>query len=172
MPVRDLECAWRDLAEAHAARAHSLIWALVAAPQQTLAFLKDRLGPAAPLDRQRAEELIAELASNRFPVRQHATQELEKLADLAEAILRRKLQEKIPLETRERVERLLEKLEPSASPERLRDVRAIAVLEHIGTSEAKQLLQTLATGTPEARRTKEAKTSLERLAKRPAPDLP
>jgi hypothetical protein len=41
------------------------------------------------------------------------------------------------------------------------------VLEHIDTPEAKQVLQTLATGAPEARVTREAKVSLERLAKRP-----
>jgi hypothetical protein len=45
-------------------------------------------------------------------------------------------------------------------------VRAIEVLEHIGTPDANELLQTLATGAPEARLTQEAKASLERLAKR------
>ena len=41
------------------------------------------------------------------------------------------------------------------------------VLEHIGDAEARQVLQTLAQGAPDAALTKDAKDSLERLAKRP-----
>jgi hypothetical protein len=89
------------------------------------------------------------------------------LGELAEATLRQKLQEKLTLEMQQRLEHLLRKVEPSRSPDRLREVRAIEVLEHIGTPEAKQILQTLAEGAPEARLTQEAKASLERLAKRP-----
>jgi hypothetical protein len=48
----------------------------------------------------------------------------------------------------------------------LRAIRAVAVLEHIGTPEAHELLQSLAGGTPESRLTREAKASLQRLAKR------
>jgi hypothetical protein len=77
------------------------------------------------------------------------------------------IREKLTLEMRQRLEQLLRKVEPSRSPDRLREVRAIEVLEHIGTSEAEQLLQTLAKGAPEARLTQEAKASLERLVKRP-----
>jgi hypothetical protein len=46
----------------------------------------------------------------------------------------------------------------------------VEVLEHIGTSDAKQLLEMLATGTEGARLTKEARASLERLNKRVAAD--
>jgi WD40 repeat protein len=164
---RDLESRWRDLAQADAAHAHAIVWSLVAAPQQTVAFFKDHLRPAPPADPNWVNDLITELANDRFPVRQHATQELGRLGELVEPTLRQKLKEKIPLEMRRRLERLLQKVEPAAFPERLQETRAIEVLEHIGTSEAQQLLQTLAKGTPEARRTQEAKASLERLAKRP-----
>src|SRR5207245_2427008 len=116
---------------------------------------------------QRVQELIAELDSDRFAVRQKAMQELGSLSELAEASLRQKLRGKLTLEMRQRMEHLLRKLEPSHSPDRLREVRAIEALEHIGTPEAKQLLQTLTKGASEARLTQEAKASLERLAKRP-----
>ncbi len=46
-------------------------------------------------------------------------------------------------------------------------LRALEVLEHIGTAEARSLLEDLAKGVPEARLTREAKASLTRLAKRP-----
>jgi hypothetical protein len=43
-------------------------------------------------------------------------------------------------------------------------VRAIEALERMASSAAKQLLDSLAQGAPEARLTQEAKASLERLA--------
>ena len=48
-------------------------------------------------------------------------------------------------------------------------LRAVEVLERIGTPEARQVLAKLADGAPEARLTQEAKASLQRLAKRSAP---
>jgi len=66
---------------------------------------------------------------------------------------------------------ILEQLEPSKSLARLRALRAVAVLEHISTPEAREVLEKLANGAPEARLTQEAKASLGRLAKRRG-DLP
>jgi hypothetical protein len=43
----------------------------------------------------------------------------------------------------------------------------MAVLEDIGTPAARNLLQTLASGAPAARLTREAQASLERLKRRP-----
>jgi hypothetical protein len=54
------------------------------------------------------------------------------------------------------------------SPEVLRGVRAVEVLEQIDTTEGQRLLESLAQGTPEARLTQEAKASLERLSRRHA----
>ena len=51
-------------------------------------------------------------------------------------------------------------------PERLREWRALEVLEQIGTPEARAVLKALAEGAPAARLTQGAKVALERLAKR------
>jgi type IV secretory pathway VirB4 component len=70
-------------------------------------------------------------------------------------------------ELRRRLETLLSKLQgPITSTETLRSLRAIEVLEHIATPEARELLQKLARGAPEARLTREAKTAVERLGRR------
>jgi cell division septum initiation protein DivIVA len=70
-------------------------------------------------------------------------------------------------ELQQRIQQLLEQLETVPSAERLQALRAVEVLEIAGTPEARQLLEVLAKGAPEARLTQEAKASLERLTKRP-----
>jgi hypothetical protein len=47
----------------------------------------------------------------------------------------------------------------------LRLLRAVEALEHVGTPEARQLLEALSRGAREARLTREAQASLRRLAK-------
>jgi HEAT repeat protein len=69
-------------------------------------------------------------------------------------------------EQRRSIEQLLDTLYTVRSPEALRQLRAIEILERIGTPEAVEVLQKLAHGATEARPTQEAKASLERLAKR------
>ena len=49
----------------------------------------------------------------------------------------------------------------------LRGLRGVAVLEDIATPGARQRLESLAQGAPEARLTREAKASLQRLASFP-----
>jgi hypothetical protein len=54
-------------------------------------------------------------------------------------------------------------LGPIASGKTLRRLRAIAVLEKIGTPEARRLLEQMATGLDGARETRDAKAALRRL---------
>jgi hypothetical protein len=71
---------------------------------------------------------------------------------------------------RRRVTLLLEQIENEVpSPEALGTLRAMEVLEHWGTAEARQILERLAQGIPEARVTREAKEALEQLGKRTEP---
>ena len=55
------------------------------------------------------------------------------------------------------------------SDETLRTLRAIQVLERIGTDEAREVLKKLATGAEAARETLEAKDALARLSRETAP---
>ena len=91
---------------------------------------------------------------------------LERLGELTEPAVRQALAGKRTPESRRRLEQILEPLdEPVASPEALRVLRAVEVLERLGTPEAEQVLQSLATGAPEARLTQEAKAALGRSKK-------
>jgi TolA-binding protein len=49
------------------------------------------------------------------------------------------------------------------SPENLRAIRCVELLEQLATPEARRILQELAQGFPDARLTQEARISLQRL---------
>jgi RNA polymerase sigma factor (sigma-70 family) len=161
----DLASLWADLAGDDAAKAYRAIWSVAGAPRQAVPWIGRRLRPVTEADAQRTAALIADLDSDRFAVRKKAGDELEKLAELARPALAKALAGQATLELRRRLEQLLARLDgPITAPEQLRTLRAIEVLEHIGTPEARQVLDTLARGAAVARVTQEAKASLKRLA--------
>jgi RNA polymerase sigma factor (sigma-70 family) len=163
-----LNDAWNALAGDDAEKANQAIWSLVAASRQSVPYLRERLKPAADVDPERLSQLIEALSDKRFAARKSATDELQKLADLAEPALRKLLQDKPSLEAQQRAEELLARLfRPVTDPGRLQALRALEVLEHIGTVEAKEVLGMLSSGAPPDRLTKEANASLERLRRRP-----
>ena len=82
--------------------------------------------------------------------------------------LHRALEGNPSLEMRRRLEQILGKLEQSPRSDYLRAVRALEVLEHIGTSEAREVVATLSRGAPAARLTRAAQQAQQRLAKRSA----
>jgi hypothetical protein len=86
------------------------------------------------------------------------SQELEKQGEEVEPALRKALLDGPPLEACLRIERILGRLDG----EWLRTQRALEALELAGTSAARKVLEALAGGAPEARRTREAKAVLER----------
>ena len=87
------------------------------------------------------------------------------VVDLAEPAMREALKEDISAEKRKRLEKLLDITLIVRTPEKLQQLRALEVLEHIGTPEARRVLQTLAAGVADTRLTREAKASLQRLPK-------
>ncbi len=125
-------------------------------------FLKERLRPAAASDPKKIARLIADLDQDDFAARESATKQLSELGDLAEPALRAALNDKPSADKRRRLDELLKRLDPSNSPELLRGVRAVEVLESLGTSEAWQVLQALAEGAAGARLTREANAALKR----------
>jgi dipeptidyl aminopeptidase/acylaminoacyl peptidase len=159
--------AWADLG-ADARKAFAARAALAESPEKAVSLLKEHLRPTQSADAHRLRRLLADLDSDRFAARDEARKGLEEMGELALDALRKALADTPKPEARRRIEALLEKQRgPITRPEALRALRAVAVLEDIATREARQILAALAKGAPEARLTKEAKSSLERLAKRP-----
>jgi hypothetical protein len=117
----------------------------------------------------RPPALLADLDSSEFRKREAAAARLRELGDRAGGALREALKAGPSLDKRRRLESLLRALEGPPSGEALRELRAVAVLERVGTPEARGLLKELARGGADARLTREAKASVERLARRRAP---
>ncbi len=140
--------------------------ALIRTSQRSVPYLMERLHPVAAADTKHVKRLIADLDADAFEKRETASRELAQLGERAEGTVRQALKNRPPPEAKRRLEELVEKLDNrSLAPEELQALRAVEALEHIGTPEARKLLETLATGAPEARLTRDAKASLKRLEK-------
>jgi RNA polymerase sigma factor (sigma-70 family) len=164
-----LDVLWTDLAGQDATRAFEAIRKLSAVPDQAVALIQQRVRPAALPDPERLARLLADLGSDRFEVRRQAESELAGLAELAEPALRQALADEPPLDLRKRLERLLDSLSGQVRQAgQLRDLRAIELLEFLGTPAAQQVLATLGGGVPTARLTREAKSAMHRLAQQTA----
>jgi hypothetical protein len=160
---KELEALWTQLAGNDAALAYTAEAKLTAAPQDSLAFLKEHLPPApAAHEDKRITQLVGDLDADDFAVREKAIEGLQKLGEPAEPALRRALKGQPPLEVKRRIEQLLEKLR--MPPERLQALRALEVLERLDTAESRQLLKELTDGAPDAWLTHEVKAINWRLA--------
>lgn len=166
LSAEGLSTLWTDLAGADAARAYQAIGTLASAPAQSMSWLGKHLQPVPALDRRSLERFLTELDSDEFEARARATREIAKFGETALPAIDRALAGKPSVEARRRLEQLAENVAPAKSPEQLRYLRAIEVLEAVGSQEAKDLLKTLASGAPESGITRQATAALERLGKR------
>ncbi|MBY0524228.1 MAG: tetratricopeptide repeat protein, partial [Gemmataceae bacterium] len=153
--------------KADADKAFAGVLQLAASPEQVLPLLRERLKSVPAPDPAQIVKHIADLENERFDVRKRATDALEKFGELAGPAMQKRLADNPPLEVRQRLESLLAKLAgPVTDPETLRAIRAVEVLEKIGTPDAQAILRTLAKGAEDARLTQDAKAALERLERR------
>jgi hypothetical protein len=162
----DLSADWKGL-RSEGTKAWQALGRLIGADGATVTFLKEQLQPAEMPKGKNIDQLVKDLDDATFSVREQASKDLEKLEALAQPQLEKALASKPSAELKRSAEMLLAKISrPVSSPEKLQMLRGIEILEHIGTPEAQEVLETLSQGAPEARVTREAKASLERLAKR------
>ena len=163
MSAEQIQSLWEELGDADATIAYQAVQSLADYPDQALTVFKIRLRPAVAPDAERLTKLIAKLNDAKFQERERASKELEELGDSAAPALRKALAAGQPAEAQRRTTLLVRRLEiPVTARELLRIIRAVEVLEKIGTNEARELLQSLGKGAPEARLTSEAQDSLKR----------
>jgi RNA polymerase sigma factor (sigma-70 family) len=167
LSAKELEAAWADLADEDAAKGYRAARALIAVPRQAVPFLRKQVKPASPATQDEIKKLIAELDSGEFKVRKNAETALSKLGLTARAAMEKALQAKPSLDVTLRLERLLQALEDQVlSPEEVRLVRTVEVLEGIGNAEAKRLFQEWEEGAAGPLLAEEARASLARLGAR------
>ncbi|MBY0230613.1 MAG: hypothetical protein K2W96_15110 [Gemmataceae bacterium] len=129
---------------------------------RALRLLGGKLVPV-PHPPREAGRWIEELGADSFEVRTRAEAALEKRREACEGMMRAALDD-ASLEARMRLARLLAPLDERAKEGAgARMLRAIEVLERIGTKEARAVLRRLAEGAPGAALTEEARGALGRL---------
>src|SRR5262249_24959102 len=135
---------WNALEDSDAAVAFGAMRELFARPGPAVALFRER-SPFAACDNTVVDRWIRDLDADAFAVREKATAELTAIANKIEPRLRKFLAEKPSAEARRRIEGILETT-GRMTPERLRGVRSVEVLEHLGTAEARELLAQAAGG--------------------------
>jgi hypothetical protein len=172
LPARDTKAVWSVCFSPDgktlvtASRDHTIRLWEVATWQERLALPLNALG-AAGLSPEQLKALWDDLADLDAAKAYRALCTLVQAAPQAVALAGERLRP-VHAPAPQQTERLLGRLEGTGpSGERLQALRGIEVLELIGSRDARQVLERLAKGAPEARLTQEAKASLERLALRP-----
>jgi len=155
-PIADdqADALWADLAHADEGRAFRAIGRLSAGGAGGVELIRRKL-PA--LVEPNVDTLIARLDSERFEVRQAASDELEHLPD---AVVRRLLDARPSPEAAVRLRSRFAWTDPS--PQWLRTVRAIAALEYSSAPDAGKLLSELAAASTWSRRAAEASAAFGR----------
>jgi WD40 repeat protein len=164
--AKELEALWERLA-GDAEDADEAMRGLAASPARAAELLGRSLKPAEKTGPEQIARLVRDLDSDSFAERERASAALAELGEDAADALRAALDRNPSAEVRRRAEELLERLRDQAQPpERLRGLRAVQVLEWIGTPEARRALEALADGAPDAELTRAAKAALACLKKR------
>jgi WD40 repeat protein len=158
----DLDRLWKDLAE-DGPKSYAATWVLAQNPSElVMEFLKERLPPAVAPDGACVRKLILDLDSDEFRVRTEARRPWSGSERGRAAAAR--LADKPSAQVRGwrscwRDHGVLN------SAEVRRGVRAVEVLERVGSPAARQILADLKRGSPEVLLTREAKAALARLEK-------
>jgi RNA polymerase sigma factor (sigma-70 family) len=163
LAARELESLWADLAGADAAKAWRAVWHLAEAPDDALPFLRGRVRSHPTAAAGLTRGLLADLDGDSFERREAAVKRLKELGLQAEPALRAALRAKPSPEQRRRIEAVLAALPQAPQPpsaEELRQLRAVIVLERIGSPEARRLLEEVAKGPGPARLTRQALAAL------------
>ena len=159
------EKCWELLRADDATKAYAAINQLIADPGGTVPALAKQVTPVMQPRPELITKLVQQLDSESFSKREEASEALSKFGDGAMSVILAAMGARPPsLELKQRVDSILNGfVVPTGN--RLRELRAIEVLERIGTADAQHVLTQLAAGASEARLTREARAARDRLAK-------
>ena len=155
---------WEELASTDAPTAHEAAFRLIDAGRPAVAMLAGKLRPAAGPDDRDVRRYVDDLGHSRYAVRERATEALRRLGPAVEPALRLAARDTRSEEVRARARSLLAVLDrpPERTGQALRLLRAVHVLERIGSAEARGVLRRLVRGSPHATLTRRAAGALAR----------
>src|SRR5262249_23148266 len=129
---------WTELNSTDGKKGFQAMARLLAAPAEAVALLRKRVSPdhsQLPDDKQ-IDRMIADLDSADFATRNKATQDLEKAGKAIRPTLIKALESKPGLEKRRRLEQIVQTVSVAGpSPELIRPLRAVELLERLDTPE-------------------------------------
>jgi len=165
---RELEEPWTRLKAEEAGVAYASVAALISAGEAAVKYLRARLTPVPPAAlEERLRGLLDRLDADDFSDREQAQKELESIEKDVEGALPDALKAAKSEEARTRLEKIIQQGPFTVTDgEQLRRLRAIQVLESIGTEGAREILKTLASGFRGSRATLDAQAALARLTAR------
>ncbi len=164
LPGADPNALWAHLAGADAGLAFRAVEALTAEPTKAVPLVRDKLH-ARPDLRDRIDALVGRLGDAEFAARERATAELGAIGADAGPALRRAVADDPSPEVRRRAARLIARL-PGVGRASPTDVRAVEVLERIGSPEARAALAALAGRELDTPLKREAAAALTRLQRK------
>lgn len=154
---------WHALCDEDAALAHRVMAYLLTHPDQAIELARKHVQPARTIPAEELDRLILTLVDDKPDAQRSAQAMLRNLQGRVEGELRTASQTHRVPEVRKVAAAVLDEMDHPLAAGSLRgQVRAVEVLGHLGTKEAVEHLNRLATGAPQARSTREAKASLER----------
>jgi len=172
----DLAARFRHLTGEHAELAYASMWAFIQSPKEAVRFLAVRTSLFEATDVQKIQKWIQDLDSSKYAERERASQELALVLDESEEHLKRARPTASSAEARSRIDLLLQGKRTGFTGKKLQTLRVIEIFERIGTPgtdaptrlAAVAVLKKLAAGPGEARLTREAMASVERIERRAA----
>lgn len=161
-PTRPAEL-WNQLGSDRISHVWQATRTLEQNPNAALPLLRDQLQRVQMPTPEQVERWVKNLEARSFHEREKASQDLTAVVLLVEAQLQQKLRSGASMETQRRLQAILAQIErPVTSPEAARFLRALRILEHLGTAEARKVLETIAARFPQTRLGKEAEAALAR----------
>jgi hypothetical protein len=161
-PLRE----WEQLGDPDPEKAWPVMGKLVGTPAEVVDLIREQVRPVPKISADSLDRILRNLDAEQFKDREAAAKELDRLGTLAVPRVRAHLARGVSAEVKRRLESFLAEYDRAdLSSAELRSLRAVEVLEAIGTAPARKLLAELAGGEP-APLTREAAGAVDRLGRR------
>ena len=143
--------------------AYREIWSLVDDPKAPDLVRQELQVQRVDIQPERIKQLITDLSSSSYPVREAAARHLKALEENARPALIAELGKAPGLEVTRRIQQIQDVLDNDATPTRLRAARAVCAMELQDSDASRKLLHEWTEGTPGLHLTEEARAAMQRL---------